>query len=434
MMLLCIAAVLASGAGLFGHHHGLWLDAAASTAAEAASHVVHSSWRAELPWRAEQPGGQQEPGSNGGGRQWRREVAGTSDNAVAAIAAATALPAQILGAGAADEPGALAGNLQREGSSQQDGGSQQDGSLQQDGLQHDGSSPRQLCSAEEAAAAASEGPSAEAALQAAVQRAFAPWDDTGFSLEDLLQTAERLGANGIHDTKLWMEASMAAALRVHACCVLDACMHACMPAAGPARGCALPACPPNSPISPQVHGGQLVFPRRNWGRCQWHCNPAALLLVEALQRGLDSRALKIPEGMPLLLNVDDYSACGADDEVSCCGGCCAVLGVRLGHTHACLRALPACLPLCARLAQSAHTITPTLSHPCRASPSAPRRCSASFGGRGTRMMSQCRRLTRPRISRSTTRGRTSGRLRSLGARWLVGLLAACGRQLIACPH
>ena len=39
-------------------------------------------------------------------------------------------------------------------------------------------------------------------------------------------------------------------------------------------------------------------------------------IVAALQRGLDSGALRIQERMPLLLNVEDYSACDTDGDVS----------------------------------------------------------------------------------------------------------------------
>lgn len=49
---------------------------------------------------------------------------------------------------------------------------------------------------------------ASAAMYAGVDEAFANWAETGFTLEDLMATAEALGAWGTHDCAVWIEASL----------------------------------------------------------------------------------------------------------------------------------------------------------------------------------------------------------------------------------
>ena len=46
---------------------------------------------------------------------------------------------------------------------------------------------------------------ARVALAESVEQAFAPWRDTGFTLEDIEATALELGAVGVHDTQMWIE-------------------------------------------------------------------------------------------------------------------------------------------------------------------------------------------------------------------------------------
>ncbi len=41
----------------------------------------------------------------------------------------------------------------------------------------------------------------------AVNRSFAPWEGTGFTLEDLMTSADLVGAWGVHDTFVWIEVS-----------------------------------------------------------------------------------------------------------------------------------------------------------------------------------------------------------------------------------
>lgn len=47
--------------------------------------------------------------------------------------------------------------------------------------------------------------SANEAILAAANRSFAQWAETGFSLENLLTSAEVVGASGFHDTFVWVE-------------------------------------------------------------------------------------------------------------------------------------------------------------------------------------------------------------------------------------
>lgn len=51
---------------------------------------------------------------------------------------------------------------------------------------------------------------ASAAVAAGVEEAFAQWAETGFTLEDLMSTADALGAWGTHDCAVWIEARKAA--------------------------------------------------------------------------------------------------------------------------------------------------------------------------------------------------------------------------------
>lgn len=50
---------------------------------------------------------------------------------------------------------------------------------------------------------------ASAAVVAGLDEAFAPWAETGFTLEDLMATADALGAWGMHDCAVWIEARKA---------------------------------------------------------------------------------------------------------------------------------------------------------------------------------------------------------------------------------
>lgn len=47
------------------------------------------------------------------------------------------------------------------------------------------------------------------ALQRSLDAAFARWKDTGFSVEDLMATADELGIDGTHDTHVWVEVGTA---------------------------------------------------------------------------------------------------------------------------------------------------------------------------------------------------------------------------------
>ena len=50
------------------------------------------------------------------------------------------------------------------------------------------------------------------ALERGPGEALAPWGDAGFTLEDLMATADALGIDGTHDTMVWVEVGAASRL------------------------------------------------------------------------------------------------------------------------------------------------------------------------------------------------------------------------------
>ncbi|KAL4424736.1 hypothetical protein ABPG77_000079 [Micractinium sp. CCAP 211/92] len=102
----------------------------------------------------------------------------------------------------------------------------------------------------------------------AVNRSFAPWEGTGFTLEDLMTSADLVGAWGVHDTFVWIE----------------------------------------------VYNGTVTFPRRYNGICDWFCNDWVSVLRDAWERGIKEGRLRVPEGMPFIWNVNDFSGCHSNEE------------------------------------------------------------------------------------------------------------------------
>ncbi|KAL4422563.1 hypothetical protein ABPG75_008760 [Micractinium tetrahymenae] len=98
-----------------------------------------------------------------------------------------------------------------------------------------------------------------AAIIVGVDEAFAPWADKGFTLEDLLATADALGAWGTHD-------------------------------------CA-------------VYNGTVTFPRRFNNECKWFCNEWVRPLRDTWERGIREGTLRVPEGVPFIWNVFDHPLC-----------------------------------------------------------------------------------------------------------------------------
>lgn len=68
-----------------------------------------------------------------------------------------------------------------------------------------------------------------------------------------------------------------------------------------------PAACPLPPV-PQARNQTLVFPRRAGGGCTYFCNGQVAILKDALEQGMRSGRLRLPEGLPLLLNVHDHPA------------------------------------------------------------------------------------------------------------------------------
>lgn len=61
-----------------------------------------------------------------------------------------------------------------------------------------------------------------------------------------------------------------------------------------------------------MRDGRLTFPRRPNHACQveeYGCNPKLHALRDGLERGMAAGALRIPDGLPLLVNVEDPSQC-----------------------------------------------------------------------------------------------------------------------------
>ncbi|EFN52413.1 hypothetical protein CHLNCDRAFT_138890 [Chlorella variabilis] len=99
-----------------------------------------------------------------------------------------------------------------------------------------------------------------------VRESFARWDDTGFTLEDLLDTAAALRIDGTHDTQVWVE----------------------------------------------VRNNTLVLPRRYGLRCTWYCNEWLKPALTVFNARMAAGKLRLPEGLVMLWNVYDYSACSKD--------------------------------------------------------------------------------------------------------------------------
>lgn len=131
---------------------------------------------------------------------------------------------------------------------------------------------------------------AAAALEASLDASFEPFSK-GFTLEDLMETAHRLGVDGSHDTQVWVEVSAAGGARVRRWAARgsrdtargDACggMH-CRRCCRSECCCSIapmPVCRPAAPWSPQIRNQTVVFPRRENMKCTWFCNGA-----QALQR------------------------------------------------------------------------------------------------------------------------------------------------------
>ncbi|KAL4422564.1 hypothetical protein ABPG75_008761 [Micractinium tetrahymenae] len=106
------------------------------------------------------------------------------------------------------------------------------------------------------------------AVMAAVNRSFAQWAESGFTLEDLLASADVVGASGVHDTFVWVE----------------------------------------------VYNGTVTFPWRFKGVCEWFCNEWVPVLKDAWERGMQEGRLRVPEGMPFIWNVNDFSGCHGNSE------------------------------------------------------------------------------------------------------------------------
>jgi hypothetical protein len=64
------------------------------------------------------------------------------------------------------------------------------------------------------------------ALERGPGEALAPWGDAGFTLEDLMATADALGIDGTHDTMVWVEVGglpAAWGLLTAICCLAPTC-------------------------------------------------------------------------------------------------------------------------------------------------------------------------------------------------------------------
>lgn len=131
-----------------------------------------------------------------------------------------------------------------------------------------------------------------------------PASAQGFTLEDIFEAAEALGADGSNDVMLYVEvrgrgeerrgAGSGALVHPPAACRLPpvrCCMHALRATA--------PRCTPPVP-PPQVRNNTVVFPRREGQQCKWFCNDLVPSLRGGFQRGLDAGKLRVPEGLPML--------------------------------------------------------------------------------------------------------------------------------------
>ena len=66
-----------------------------------------------------------------------------------------------------------------------------------------------------------------------------------------------------------------------------------------------------SPSSLQVKDKQIIVPRREKQVCLDFCNYLVEAQVKGLERGMRLGRPLIPEGIPFIMNVDDYSLCQA---------------------------------------------------------------------------------------------------------------------------
>jgi hypothetical protein len=66
----------------------------------------------------------------------------------------------------------------------------------------------------------------------------------------------------------------------------------------------------------EVHNKTITFPRRKNQECVENCDAWIPLLKDRLERGMREGRLSIPEGVPFLLNVDDYSQCHVEGDGS----------------------------------------------------------------------------------------------------------------------
>ncbi|KAL4424735.1 hypothetical protein ABPG77_000078 [Micractinium sp. CCAP 211/92] len=108
---------------------------------------------------------------------------------------------------------------------------------------------------------------ASAAVVAGLDEAFAPWAETGFTLEDLMATADALGAWGMHDCAVWIE----------------------------------------------VYNGTVIFPRRFNSECKWFCNEWVKPLRNTWEQGIREGTLRVPEGVPFMWNVFDHPLCHSSE-------------------------------------------------------------------------------------------------------------------------
>lgn len=156
---------------------------------------------------------------------------------------------------------------------------------------------------------------ATSALDASLEAAFAPFEK-GFTLEDLMHTADALGVDGAHDTMVWVEVRRE---RPSVSSPVGRMKTPCPPSLRPcplsplltASACCHPPLlltrrrPPTTPAHSsnhpkQVRNQSIVFPRRHGTACRWFCNEWVRPLKEGFERGMREGCLRVPDGLPML--------------------------------------------------------------------------------------------------------------------------------------